>query len=128
MIAAEIIHQVGQNLNFQLLVFESPMKELRGDKKSLFLFRNTVCSFISRYDAFWKRNWESKLMFYLPKLTTKKLHFLMTDGEVRGYDAMETATKQKKMNNVEWNDLSFDIYLYNEYLEMLLRRCRFIFT
>lgn len=52
----------------------------------------------------------------------------MTDGEVRGSDAMETATKQKKMNNVEWNDLSFDIYLYNEYLEMLLRRCRFIFT
>lgn len=43
-------------------------------------------------------------------------------------EAQQQQASKFEKKNVKWNDLSFDIYLYNIYLEMLLRRCRFIFT
>lgn len=80
-------------------------KELHGDKKSLFLFRNTVRSFISRYEAFEFMSENPNWCFISTKLTTKEIIFYEYDGERRWM----------KHKNVKWNDLSltFDIYLYN---------------
>lgn len=64
-------------------------------------------------------NWRIKILFYI---------FLWI-WRCRWTRVVErnNNNNEKYIRNVNWNDLSFDIYLYNICLEML-RRCRFIFA